>query len=145
MRISKHTKRIVIALLVFILVQTIWFAVAQHQITKTNSKATGTVISIEYRSKYGNYPVYEFYDRSGKRHEIDDLFFGSYKSSNPLQSILLKKVGQTATIYYPPNDPEAGLVMASLLAYTAWLIPTYACLFLLACYVFVKIYIRVNR
>jgi hypothetical protein len=112
-----------------------WFIGAQILASKTQVKTTATVVRIastgpncisracDRSSRL--YPVYEYFDEQGVRHEQDDRYFGEFKQNNPLRGILGKEVGDVVTAYYAPGKPEEVLFMASPLAYTAWIIPSY--------------------
>jgi hypothetical protein len=114
-----------------------WFFGATVLAGKQMTKTTATVIRIdESGSGCGGsrmlcdrsnvlVPVYEYFDESGKRYEMDDRYFGAFKRNNPFRPLFGKDVGDTVAAYYPPDNPEQVLFMASLLAYTAWLIPLY--------------------
>lgn len=142
MTLPKTRKVLLIIGLGLLLLQLPWFFVVQTMVNRTELKTTATVIRIESTDAHctgdrqgrsdptcdhslQQYPVYEYYDATGKRHEQDDRFFGAYKQNNPLRRLFWKEVGDTATAYYTQEKPQEVLFMASPLAYTAWLIPLY--------------------
>jgi hypothetical protein len=132
---NRLTRTLFLVAGILLVIQIPWFfgatAIADKQMVKT----TATVIRVDSvyvgrgsaRSVSGKtlIPVYEYYDRAGNRYEIDDRYFGSFKENNPLRGLFLKQVGDKATTYYPPEAPDQPLFMASLLAYSAWIIPLY--------------------
>jgi len=114
-------------------------------VNKTQTKTTATVIRIASRDARctgdrpdradptcdhspREYPVYEYYDSSGKRYEQDDRFLGEYKQNNPLRSLFWKGVGDKTTAYYTKDKPHKVTFMAGPLAYAAWLVPLYVAL-----------------
>ena len=142
MNLNKFRNLLVISIIVLFGIQLPWYFVVQYIVNKTQTKTIATVIRIEIkdagcsgdlRSKYSvtcdhskrRYPVYEYFDSTGKKYEQDDRFFGQYKQNNPLKKLLLKKVGDKVPAYYTKNKPQEVLFMASPFAYTAWLIPLY--------------------
>ncbi len=125
-----------------LILQIPWYPVAQIIADRTLTKTTATVIRIDHTSAnctgdavYGYdhtcdhsdrlYPVYAYYDQQGNRYVQDDRFFGEFKQNNPLRKILGKKVGDTVTAYYTKGKPAEVVFMASLTAYSAWLIPLF--------------------
>lgn len=136
MTAKKVQKIAFIAWVALCILQVPWFIGAQILVSKTQIKTTATVVWI---SNVGSgctgrnlcdrssrlYPVYEYFDQQGSRHEQDDRYFGEFKQNNPLRGILGKEVGDKVTAYYTPDKPEEVLFMASLLAYTAWIVPSY--------------------
>lgn len=138
-RTRKVQKILLVTGFVLLAVQIPWFFAAQLLASKSQVKTTATVVRIESN---GNdctansrrslcdrsdkqYPVYEFFDEHGTRYEQDDRFFGEYKENNVLGKLFLKQVGDTTTAYYSPGKPQEVLFMASLFAYSAWIIPSY--------------------
>ncbi len=127
---------------VILFVQLPWFFVVQAIVNRTQTKTSATVIRIESKDagctgdrigrpdptcdhSLRQYPVYEYYDVTGKRYEQDDRFFGEYKQNNPIRSLFWKNVGDKVTAYYTKDKPQEVLFMTGPLAYTAWLIPLY--------------------
>ena len=125
-----------------LLLQLPWFFIVQSLVEKTQTRTVATVIRIEGTDagctgdqqgrsdptcdhSQRQYPVYEYFDKSGKRYEQDDRFFGEYKQNNPLRRLFWKDVGDSVTAYYTNNKPQEVLFMAGPLAYTAWFIPLY--------------------
>jgi len=119
-----------------------WFFVIQAIVDKTQTKTTATVIRID--RKLANctgdspgspdptcdhsdirFPVYEYFDSTGKRYEKSDEYLGEYKENNPLWKVFGKEVGEKVTAYYDKGKPEGAVFMAGPGAYTAWLIPLY--------------------
>jgi hypothetical protein len=117
------------------ILQVPWFIGAQMLVGKTQVKTTATVVRIssagpgctsrvcDHSSRL--YPVYEYFDRQGTRHEQDDRYFGEFKQANPLRGIFGKEVGDKVTAYYTPDRPEEVLFMTGPLAYSAWILPSY--------------------
>lgn len=133
-----NPKKIVIGIgLGLLVVQVFWFIGVQAYANRTLIKTTATVVRVERQysgcavsQKFCDrsdrlFPIYEYFDQSGKRYLQDDRFFGEYKQNNPLRKIFGKEVGDTVTAYYTNDNPKDVIFMASLTAYTAWLIPLY--------------------
>jgi hypothetical protein len=142
MTLSKAQKIILVIGIGLLIIQVPWFLVVQSIINKSQVKTIATVIRIESKDagctgdRLGRpdptcdhspreYPVYDYYDNTGKRYEQDDKYFGEYKRNNPLRGLFWKDVGDKVTAYYTKDKPQEVLFMAGPLAYTAWLIPLY--------------------
>lgn len=142
--LSKAQRILLIIGIVLLVIQLPWFFIVQSIVDKTQTKTVATVIRIEsmgagctgspsYKRQIDltcdhsqrEYPVYQYYDTSGARHEQDDRFFGEYKRNNPLRGLFWKDVGDTATAYYTKDKPKEVIFMAGPFAYTAWLVPLY--------------------
>jgi hypothetical protein len=140
--LKKAQKILLITGLVLLVNQPPWYFGVQAFVNKTQTRTTATVIRIESEDARctgdrpgrpdptcdrspREYPVYEYYDKTGKRYEQDDRYFGEYKQNNPIRGLFWKEVDETVTAYYTTGKPEEVLFMASPLAYTAWLIPLY--------------------
>jgi hypothetical protein len=145
MRIHKARKILLIIGIVLIIVQLPWYVAVQTYAGKTQARTTATVIRLDRKEPgcTGDtyirpdrtcdhsdrlYPVYEYFDLTGKRYEQDDRFFGEYKEDNPLGKFLQKHVGDTVTAYYTRGKPQEVIFMAGPVAYTAWLLPLYLAL-----------------
>lgn len=142
MTLPKSQKILLIISIGLLLIQLPWFFVIQSIVNKSQVKTIATVIRIESNDagctgdrpsrpdptcdhSPREYPVYEYYDNSGKRYEQDDRFFGEYKRNNPMRELFWKDVGDKVNAYYTKDKPQEVLFMAGPLAYTAWLIPFY--------------------
>jgi hypothetical protein len=78
--------------------------------------------------------VYRYTDQQGQRHEHDDRYLDAFKQNNPLGKLFLKQVGDTVPAYYTKDKPDDVTFMASAAAYTAFLIPLYLAVPVLAAY-----------
>ena len=142
MKPRKAHKILLIIAAGFLLLELPWFFVAQLIANRTMTKTEATVIKIvtldsgcpdapgrrqNYLCDHSDrqYPVYEYFDKSGKRYEQDDRFFGEYKERNPLRILFWKDIGDKVTAYYTNDKPQEVLFMAGPAAYTAWIIPLY--------------------
>lgn len=138
----KIQKILFIAGTALIIAQMPWYIAVQAYVNKTQVKTSATVIRIDRKDagctgdRAGRpdqtcdhsdrlYPVYEYFDQHGVRHEQDDKFLGEYKENNPLGQLFLKRVGDEVPAYYTKDKPEEVVFMASPYAYTAWLLPLY--------------------
>jgi hypothetical protein len=155
MTAQKVQKIAFIVWVTLVALQVPWFIGAQILVGKTEVRTTATVVRIANADANCTstrlcdrssrlYPVYEYFDQQGKRHEQDDRFFGEFKQNNPLRSIFAKQVGDVVTAYYTPNKPDEVLFMASLWAYTAWIIPSYFALAALLVWIGAIILQRMN-
>ncbi len=142
MVIPKAQKILLVIVVGLLIIQLPWFLVIQSVINNTQAKTTATVIRIESKDagctgdrpgrsdptcdhSPREYPVYEYYDSSGKKYEQDDRFFGEYKQNNPIRGLFWKEVGDKVTAYYTKDKPLEVIFMAGPPAYTVWLIPLY--------------------
>lgn len=142
MKSQKAQKILLVIGVVLLVIQLPWYIVVQAYANKTQYKTIATVIRIDSQAtrctgdRLGRpdstcdhsdrlYPVYEYFDQQGKRHEQDDRFFGEYKENNPLGKLFLKKVGDKVPAYYTKDRPQEVVFMASPYAYTAWYTPLY--------------------
>ena len=121
-----------------------WYFVVLAAGNKTMTKTAATVIRIDRipSNCYGSFcdrsdtlfPVYEYVDQQGRRHEQDDRYFGAFKQNNPLGKLFMKRVGDTVAAYYTKDKPDEVVFMASVAAYTALLIPLYLAVLVLIAY-----------
>lgn len=162
MTIIKLRKVLLAAGITLFAIQLPWFVVVQTLVNRSQIKTTATVIRIERNDagctgdkfrridptcdhSYRLFPVYEYYDNSGKRYEQDDRFLGEYKENNPLRSIFGKNVGDKTTAYYSKDKSQEVLFMSGPFSYAAWLIPIFIALPALVLFIVISVYIRLKR
>ena len=96
MALRKIQKILLIAGVALVVVQVPWYFAVQAYVNKTQNRTTATVVKIVSMDagctgdwigrpdptcdhSPREYPVYEYYDDRGQKHQQDDRFLGEYK------------------------------------------------------------------
>lgn len=106
----KIKRRLKIAGLVVLVIQTLWIIGFYYDMENNYIKTRGTVVSFEGCAGTAVCPLYEFKDEKGST-VIEQDWFDDCKRINLFCEIFQNDIGDQATIYYPPDKPDQAIIL----------------------------------
>lgn len=104
--------------------QIAWLVFLGNYFNSNYVKTTAKVVDLGY-VRDGTYPVYEYFDTSGKRHVAEDRYSGAMGRDNPLYFIFGSELGDEVALYYDENSPENFNAIAGVWTYAVIFLPLF--------------------
>lgn len=118
-------KKILIGLAVLMVLQISWLIFCNNYYSTGYVKTTATVVDLGYY-RQGAYPVYEYFDASGKQYIVSDKYSGAMNKANILYPIFGSEIGDRVTLYYDKDNPSEFDALAGVWTFAVLFLPVFA-------------------